>query len=305
MLCSRCGLELVAPHSPEKKVPTEIDTSVLRPVDVAHKPESKVPAVLVICAVLVLGTWLALAALVKHDSIAKATPHATPTTLQLATIPTQPPKSLSQAAKPTRTPAPLPTVHTATPPPTDTPQHPLATPPPAAATDTPMPPAPAMPPAPEAQPAKLLPGVGNYASDLNGWWVKLDGLGARPVLWSSNPNTKHEPQGTFWLAYVVYRNDSDTPRSLGTTVGFALKGSDGQSYPEYSGGGRDPQRKNIPLALQANPLDFTAAPGQRTATVLVFDLPPGVEPAQLVASVLGGDSTSPTAQAAWDLSNTP
>jgi hypothetical protein len=114
----------------------------------------------------------------------------------------------------------------------------------------------------------------------------------------------HEPQGTFWLAYLVYRNHSDTPRALGTTVDFALKGSDGQAHPEYSGG-RDPQRKNIPLALQANPLDFIAAPGQRTATVLVFDLPPGVEPAQLVASVLDGDSPSPAAQVAWDLSNTP
>lgn len=304
LLCSRCGLELVAPQYPGNKAPTEIDTSVLQPVDVSRKPESKVPAVLVICAVLVLGTWLALAALVRHDSIAQATPHATPTAAQLSTIPTQLPKSLSQAAKPTRTPAPLPPAHTATPPPTDTPQQPIATPPPLA-TDTPVPLAPAMPAAPEAQPAKLLPGVGNHASDLNGWWVKLDGLGARPVLWSSNPSTQHVSHGTFWLAYVVYRNDSDTARSLGTTVDFALRGNDGQSYPEYSGGGRDPQRKNIPLALQANPLDFTAAPGQRTATVLVFDLPPVVEPAELVASVLEGDSTSPTVQVAWDLSNTP
>ncbi|HEX8230887.1 MAG TPA: hypothetical protein VF826_16445 [Chloroflexia bacterium] len=305
LLCSRCGLELVAPEYLGNKVPAEMETSVLQPVVVPHKPESRVPAVLVICAVIVLGTWAALAALVRQDGTAQATPHTTPTPLQLAIIATQPPKSLSQAAKLTRTPTPPLTVYTATPPAIDTPQPPLATQPPPAATDTPVPQAPTAAAAPEAQPAKLLPGIGTYASDLNDWWVKLDGLGTRPVLWSSNPNTRHEPQGIFWLAYVVYRNDSDTPRALGTTVDFTLKGSDGQSYPEYSGGGRDPQRKNIPLALQANPLDFTTAPGQRTATVLVFDLPPGVDPAQLVASVLDGDTTSPAAQVAWDLSNTP
>lgn len=305
LLCSRCGLELVAPEYLGSKVPAEMDTSVLQPIVVPHKPESRVPAVLVICAVIVLGTWAALAALVRHDGIAQATPHTTPTSVQLAILATEPPKSLSQAAELTRTPTPPPTVYAATPPPIDTPQSPLATQPPPATTDTPVPQVPTAAVAPEAQPAKLLPGIGNYTSDLNGWWVKLDGLGARPVLWSSNPTTMHKSQGTFCLAYVIYRNDSDTPRALGATVDFALKGSDGQSYPEYSGGGRDPQLKNIPLALQANPLDFTAAPGQRTATVLVFDLPPGVDPAQLVASVLDGDTAFPAAQVAWDLGGTP
>jgi hypothetical protein len=103
----------------------------------------------------------------------------------------------------------------------------------------------------------------------------------------------------------VYRNDSDTPRSLAATVDFALKGSDGQLYPEYSDRARDPQRKKIAQAMQANSLDFAVAPGQRTSTVLVFDLPADVEPVQLVASSLDGEVTSSRGQLAWDLGKTP
>jgi hypothetical protein len=115
----------------------------------------------------------------------------------------------------------------------------------------------------------------------------------------------HQSQGAFWLAYVVYRNDSSTPRSLGATLDFALKGSDGQLYAEYSGGGRDPQRKKIADAMHANPLDYPVAPGQRTATVLVFDLPPGVAPVQLLGRLLEGDKVSPGGQVAWDLNLAP
>jgi hypothetical protein len=152
---------------------------------------------------------------------------------------------------------------------------------------------------------KTLPGVGHYVNDFNGWMVKLDGIGSRPVLWSPAPDTMHQSQGAFWLAYVVYRNDTSTPRSLGATLDFALKGSDGQLYAEYSGGGRDPQRKKIADAMHANPLDYTVAPGQRTATVLVFDLPPGVAPVQLLGRLLDGDNVSPNWQVAWELGKTP
>ncbi len=154
-------------------------------------------------------------------------------------------------------------------------------------------------------PAKLLPGIGAATSDFNAWMLKLDGTGRRAVLWSPGPDTRHDPQGAFWLAYVVYRNDSGAPRSLAATVDFALKGSDGNLYAEYSDRGRDPQRKKIASALHANPLDFTAAPGQRTTTVLVFDLPPGVEPVQLAARLLDGNSVSPDRQVAWNLRKTP
>jgi hypothetical protein len=152
---------------------------------------------------------------------------------------------------------------------------------------------------------KTLPGVGNYVNGFNGWMVKLDGIGSRPVLWSPAPDTMHQSQGAFWLAYLVYRNDTTTPRSLGATLDFALKGSDGQLYAEYSAGGRDPQRKKIADAMHANPLDYTVAPGQRTATVLVFDLPPGVAPAQLLGRLLDGDDVSPGWQVAWDLIKAP
>jgi hypothetical protein len=151
----------------------------------------------------------------------------------------------------------------------------------------------------------VLPGVGSYASDFNGWTVKLDGTGYRQVLWSLDPDTQHYAQGTFWLAYMVYSNDSSAPRSLATTLDFAMTGSDGNLYPEYTGRAGDPQRTKIAAAMHANPLDFTAAPGQRTTTVLVFDLPPGVGPVQLIGRVVQGDSISPYGQVAWDLATAP
>ena len=290
LLCSQCGLDLVVPPYLHKKDPPELNTSVIQPMDLPHKAESKLPAILVMCAVLVLAAGMVLSGFSRNDNTAQATPYSTPTPTRELSLPTSPPRSLSQAGRSTRTPTPQPPPPTATPQPTYTP---LPPPPPTATT------------AAESQSAKLLPGVGGYTSDFNGWWMKLDGTGARRALWSPSPDTMHAPQGTFWLAYVVYRNDSNTSRSLGATVDFSLKGSDSQAYPEYSDRGRDPQRKKIALAMKANSLDFTVAPGQRTATVLVFDLPPGIEPAQLVAGVLDGDSISSAEQVAWDLSKTP
>ncbi|MDQ3931004.1 MAG: hypothetical protein M3328_17900, partial [Chloroflexota bacterium] len=179
LVCTRCGLELVAPEYLAKKMPAEMQTRVLVPAGASKEAESRVPAVLVICAVLVLGTWAALAAMVRHDGTAQATPPPTPT-IQRASVPTQPPESLSQVAELTRTPTPLPPADTATPLPSDTPM-------PASPTDTPVPPIPTTAAA-EPQSAQLLPGIGSYADDFNGWWVKLDGTESRFVLWSTGPD---------------------------------------------------------------------------------------------------------------------
>jgi hypothetical protein len=135
--------------------------------------------------------------------------------------------------------------------------------------------------------------------------VKLDGTGSRRVLWSLNPDTRHDAQGTFWLAYVVYRNDGTTPRSLAATLDFAMTGSDGNLYPEYTDRGRDLQRAGIAAAMHANPVDFIVAPGQSTATVLVFDLPAGVTPSQLAGRRLEGDDISLAGQVAWELTGSP
>jgi hypothetical protein len=305
-MCPRCGLDLVVPAYLSGKVPPELDTTVLQPMAAARKAESKLPATLVLCAVAVLAAGMVLAGGGRSGSTAQATSgSATPnvTLAPQASTPTRAAKSFSSPASPTRTsphaPALLPTLTAAPPPPTATRTRTPA--------DTPVPPSPTpTPPPPESQPAgpaKLLPGVGSYASDFNGWTVKLDGTGSRPVLWSSGPTTRHDAQGTFRLAYLVYSNDGSAPRSLATTLDFVMKGSDGHLYPEYTGRGRDLQRGKIAAVLHANPPDFTVAPGQRTATVLVFDLPSGVEPEQLVGRVLEGDAISPDGQVAWDLTS--
>ncbi|MEA2572867.1 MAG: hypothetical protein QOH93_165 [Chloroflexia bacterium] len=303
-VCSRCGLLLVAPEFLTKRLSSGFDTSVLQPAVVSRQAESRLPALVVICAVVVLATGMVLAGTIRQNNTAQATPRNTPTVIHVASVPTKPPKSLSQATRASRTPTALATA-TATPQPTNVqlPTSPSAPPP--APTDTPSPPALTETTVAESQPETLLPGIGSYTSDLNSWWVKLDGTGSRPVLWSPDPDTMHESQGAFWLMYVVYRNDTATPRSLGGTVEFTLHAVDGQTYPEYSGGGRDPQRKKIASVMHSNTLDFTVAPGQRTATVLVFDLPPGVQPEQLIARPLEGDTISPAGQVGWDLRRTP
>ena len=305
VVCPRCGLDLVVPAYLAGKVPPELDTTVLQPVAVSRKAESKLPAMFVLCAVAALAAGMLLVGASRGDNTAQATSQAATPALTLArdtATPARPARTFSPAPGPSRTPAhdkaALPTRTAAPLPPTQTP----------APASTPVPPSPTPEMPPESRPAlpaEVLPGVGSYASDLDGWTVKLDGTGARKVLWSLDPDTQHDAQGTFRLAYIVYSNDSSAPRSLAATLDFAMKGSDGNLYPEYTGRARDPQRKKIAAAMHANPLDFTAAPGQRTTTVLVFDLPPGVEPAQLIASVLDGDSISPAGQVAWDLTTAP
>lgn len=306
-VCVRCGLRLVAPEFLTAKLAPELNTKILKPLEVSRRVESRLPAVLVMCAVAVLAVGIVLASAGRNGDSAQATsPGAT------ATVAYRAPDLIRAYASPTSSkrfasrPAPTAT-RTSDPQPIDSPE--LRPPPPAtqAPADTPVPPAPE-PQAVEPQaiePMKVLPGVGNYASNLNGWMVKLDGIGSRPVLWSPAPDTMHQAQGTFWMAYVVYRNDTDKPRSLAATLNFALQGSDGQLYDEYSNHGNDPQRTKIPLLLEANPFDFIVSPGQRTATVLVFDFPAGVEPAQLVAHIHDEDSALPDGQVAWNLTKAP
>ena len=303
LVCPRCGLDLVVPAYLAGKVPPELDTTVLQPMAVSHKAESKLPATLVLCAVAVLAAGMVLAGGGRSGSTAQATAQGATATVALTreAAPTRTARSFSPPASSTRTPprgtlppptrtaTPLPPTQTLTPAPADTPL-----PPPALATPQPQP----------VQAAKLLPGVGSYVTDFNGWTIKLDGTGSRRVLWSTGPDTQHDAQGTFRLAYLVYSNDSSAPRSLATTLDFVVEGSDGNSYSEYTGMGRDPQRGKIAAAMHANSLDFTVAPGQRTATVLVFDLPAGVEPVRLVGRVLEGESASPDGQIAWDLTRT-
>lgn len=301
LVCPRCGLDLVVPAYLAGKVPPELDTTMLQPVDVSHKAESKLPAMFVLCAVAVLAAGMLLAGANRSDNTARATSQGATATLTLAretATPTRPARTFALTPVPSHTPlrdhVTPPTGTAVLPPPTQIP--------------TPAPPSPTAMTPPESQPAQTaeeLPGIGSYASDFNGWTVKLDGTGSRQVLWSLDPDTQHDAQGTFWLAYMVYSNDINAPRSLAGTLDFTMKGSDGNLYPEYTGRARDPQRAKISAALHANPLDFTASPGQRTTTVLVFDLPPGVGPVQLIGRVLQGDSISPDGAVAWDLATVP
>ena len=311
VVCPRCGLDLVVPAYLAGKVPPELDTTLLQPVAVSRKAESKLPAIFVLCSVAVLAGGMLLVGVNRSDNTVQATSQGATATLTLAratATPSRPAKTFSptlvpghtppqdNGSLPTHTAAPLPP--TRTPAPADTPVTPVTpvTPPPTSVTP------------PESQPApvvEVLPGIGSYVSHFNGWTVKLDGTGTRKVLWSLEPDTQHDAQGTFWLAYIVYSNDSSTPRSLAATVDFTVEGADGNLYPEYTGRARDPQRTKIAAAMHANPLDFTAAPGQRTTAVLVFDLPAGVAAAQLIAGVLEGDSISPDGRVAWDLTTTP
>lgn len=167
-----------------------------------------------------------------------------------------------------------------------------------------VPPAPEPPEAPSEEavaPAKSLPGTGGFTGDFNGWWVKLDGIASRPVLWSTTPDTRHDPQGTFWVAYLVYRNESAQARTLGETLDFVLTDGDGNTYPELGAHSADPQLRKIAVAQDANPIDYTVVAGDRTTTVLVFDLPAGVKPASLVGRILQDGKALNVGQVVWVL----
>lgn len=214
-----------------------------------------------------------------------------PTTVAVAAVQEPPAPSTAIPAPPTATP------ESPTPAPT------VAQPEPPTPAPTVAQPAPPAQPAPAEQPVttRVLHGMGSVAYNVDGWTIKLDGTATRRQLWSDGPYRIYRPSGTFWLVYLVYSNTSTQPRSLGAAAHFTLQDAQGNTYAEVTGHGTVPGLSKVPLAEGANALDFAVQPGNHTTTVLVFDLPPGVRPTQLVAGLSSKGAGAPDMQVVWEL----
>ena len=138
-----------------------------------------------------------------------------------------------------------------------------------------------------------MPGIGGTANDWNGWSVGLASMTSRQQI-NSQSGVRYAPFGTFWLIWIDARNDGTGTRSLGDTVDFLLQDGRGSLYTELSDHGRGKDTREIARIFGRDYLNAPVAPGGITRTLLVFDLPSGVTPAELVGRrIIDGKSSLP------------
>jgi hypothetical protein len=102
----------------------------------------------------------------------------------------------------------------------------------------------------------------------------------------------YAPSGTFWLIWIDARNDGTSTRSLGETVDFLLKDGNGNLYTELSGHGKGKGTREIAKIVGRDYLDARVARGGITRTLLVFDIPPGATPTELMGRrIIGGGAS--------------
>jgi hypothetical protein len=109
---------------------------------------------------------------------------------------------------------------------------------------------------------------------------------------SSQSGVRYAPSGTFWLIWIDARNDGTATRSLGDTVDFLLQDGNGKLYTELSDHGRGKDTREIARIFGRDYLNASVAPGGVTRTLLVFDIPSGATPAELVGRrIIGGGAS--------------
>jgi hypothetical protein len=127
-------------------------------------------------------------------------------------------------------------------------------------------------------------------------WVQT-----RTRLRSSDPQVYYTPRGVYWVLRIDARNTLEQPRSFGGTTDFVLRDSNGRLYAELSNHGREPGVRDVARLEGLNSLDMVLNQGQTGGTLLVYDIPRGVQPTQLVGRIRTGNGVSPNGQVAWDL----
>lgn len=146
--------------------------------------------------------------------------------------------------------------------------------------------------------------IGSTANAVNGWTIKPSGVDTREELRIGASNVIYRPNGIFWLVRIDIRNDAYQPRSLVQTTDFVLSDGLGTLYPELSNHGTQADMREVAAQQGFSYLSNVLPRGGSAATLLIFDLPRGAQPKQLVARTLvGGNSVSPTGQVTWSLSN--
>jgi hypothetical protein len=196
-----------------------------------------------------------------------------------------PPPTNTRAPVPTNTARPRPT-NTRVPAPTNTASRPRPT-----ATRPP-------PPRPTTAPTR---GIGDLVTGFNGWTVLPLWVQTRNQLPSPDPKVVYTPRGVYWVLRIDARNTLDVPRSFGATMDFVLKDANGKLYAELSDHGTEPGVRDVAKREGLNSLDMVLNQGEAGGTLLIYDIPRGVRPTQLVGRIREGNGVSPNGQVAWSL----
>jgi hypothetical protein len=136
---------------------------------------------------------------------------------------------------------------------------------------------------------------------LNGWTVLPQWVETRTQLPSPDPEVVYRPGGVYWLIRIDTRNTLAQSRSFGGTTDFVLRDSSGRLYAELSDHGMAPGVREVARSEGLSPLDVVLGQGEAAATLLIFDIPTGVQPTQLVGRIIVPGGVSPSGQLVWNL----
>ncbi len=280
--------EVASPVPPTATAPVEAGTATTGPIVAPTQPAQRADTAQPIDTALPLPTDTAV--VVPTDTVA---PVPTDTAVPAPTD-TRPPAPTDTAVPPpTNTRPPVPT-DTQRPRPTNT-RAP-------ASTNTAVRPRPTAtrpaPPPPTAAPSR---GIGDMVTGFNGWTVMPMWVQTRSQLPSPDPQVFYKPSGVYWLVRIDARNTLSQPRSFGGTMDFVLRDTNGKLYAELSDHGREPGVREVARREGLSYLNTVLNEGEAAATLLIFDIPRGVQPAQLVGRIIEGNGVSRNGQVVWRL----
>ncbi|HEY0071057.1 MAG TPA: hypothetical protein VGE04_13905 [Chloroflexia bacterium] len=237
------------------------------------------------------------AVVVPTDTIAPA-PTDTPVPAPTDTIAPVPTDTTAPAPTDTRQPQ---ATNTTLPPPTNT-RAAVPTSTRVPATRTPLPPQPtATRPAPPPTSTPSTHAIGDLVTDFNGWVVVPVSVQTASQLPSANPRVIYRARGLYWLVRVDVRNTLAQSRSFGGTMDFVMRDANGNLYAELSNHGTAPGVREIARTQGMSYLNAVLRQGDAAATLLIYDIPTGVRPVQLVGRIIEGNGVSPDGQVVWNL----
>jgi hypothetical protein len=272
-------------------VPT--DTVAALPTEVVA------PTEVVVATEVVLPTDTALP--VPTDTLP---PAPTDTSVPVATDTVAPPPTDTAVPAPTNTVAPAPT-DTVAPAPTDTtaPRPTNTQAPRPTNTRAPLPTSTAVIARPTAtRPATAsVHNIGEMVTGFNGWTVLPMWAATRTRLPSPDPEVFYQPRGVYWIVRVDVRNTLNESRSFGDTMDFVMRDANGNLHAELSNHGKAPGVREIARKEGFSYLDTVLGRGGEAATLLIYDIPRGVQPVQLVGRIRQGNGVLRDGQVVWNL----
>ncbi|HEX8597138.1 MAG TPA: hypothetical protein VF952_01315 [Chloroflexia bacterium] len=151
------------------------------------------------------------------------------------------------------------------------------------------------------QPATATYNMGEPVTGFNGWAVLPLWTATRSELRGTDPQVIYKPRGVYWLVRVDVRNTLNESRSLGGTMDFVLRDANGNRYTELSNHGQAPGVREIARKEGFSYLDAVLGQGGEAAHLLIYDLPAGMQPTQLVGRIRSGNSVLSSGQVVWRL----